>query len=148
MNSLPNAVENPTWKLENGKSYDQFVFNGPDISAKFFNSKTTFEVDMSFAKRQVVESFQNATQLNAFVSMIETAIQNSLTVKIDGLVMRTINNMIAETLYHYNQSGDYSGVGDTRAYNLLALYKQENPTSDLTTSNCLTDMSFLKFAAF
>lgn len=148
MNSLPNAVENSAWKLENGKSYDQYVFNGPDVSAKFFNSKTTFELDMSFAKRQIVESLQNGTQLIAFFSMIETAIKNSLTVKNDGLVMRTINNMIAETLYHYNQTGDYSGVGDTRAYNLLALYKQENPTSTLTASNCLTDLSFLKFAAF
>lgn len=148
MNSLPDAVENSAWKLENGKSYDPYVFHGPDVSAKFFNSKTTFEVDMSFSKKQIVESFQNATQLNAFFSMIETAIQNSLTVKIDGLVMRTINNMIAETLYNYNKSGVYSGVGDTRAYNLLARYKQENPTSTLTPSNCSSDLSFLKFATF
>ena len=55
MNSLPEAKENDTWKLENGHSYDPFVFNGPDVSAKFFNSKTTLQVDMSFARRQVME---------------------------------------------------------------------------------------------
>lgn len=147
MNSLPEASENDTWKLENGHSYDPYVFNGPDVSAKFFNSKTTLEVDMSFAKRQVVESFQNGTQLNAFFSMIETAIQNSLTVKLDGLIMRTINNMIGETLYHYDNDGTYTGTGDTRAYNLLALYNGEFGT-ELTKDKCLSDLSFLKYAAF
>lgn len=147
MNSLPEAKENDAWKLENGHSYDPFVFNGPDVSAKFFNSKTTLEVDMSFARRQVMESFQNGTQLNAFFSMIQTAIENSLTVKLDSLIMRTINNMIAETLYHYNSSGDYSGKGDTRAYNLLAMYNAEKGAS-LTKDTCLHDLDFLKYAAY
>lgn len=147
MNSLPEAKENDTWKLENGHSYDPFVFNGPDVSAKFFNSKTTLEVDMSFSRRQVMESFQNGTQLNAFFSMIQTSIENSLTVKLDSLIMRTINNMIAETLYHYNSSGNYSGVGNTRAYNLLAMYNAEKGAS-LTKDACLHDLDFLKYAAY
>lgn len=147
MNSLPEAKENDTWKLENGHSYDPFVFNGPDVSAKFFNSKTTLEIDMSFARRQVLESLQNGTQLISFYSMIETSIGNSLTVKLDSLIMRTINNMIAETLYHYNSSGDYSGKGDTRAYNLLAMYNAEKGVS-LTKDTCLNDLDFLKYAAY
>lgn len=147
MNSLPEAKENDTWKLENGHSYDPFVFNGPDVSAKFFNSKTTLEVDMSFARKQVMESFQNGTQLNSFFSMIQNWIENSLTVKLDGLIMRTINNMIAETLYNYNSSGDYSGKGNTRAYNLLAMYNAEKGAS-LTKNTCLHDLDFLKYAAY
>ena len=45
---LPEATENESWNLQNGVSYDQDVFYQPKITAKFFNSKVTFEVPVSF----------------------------------------------------------------------------------------------------
>ena len=32
--------------------------------------------------------------------MLYNAVENSMTIKIDSLIMRTINNMIAETVYN------------------------------------------------
>ena len=136
---LPEARESDTWKLEDGKSYDDDIFYQPSVSAKFFNSKVTFEIPMSFTEIQVKESFSNANQLNGFLSMLTTAIENSMTVKLDNLIMRTINNMTGETL-----SGDTSGV---RAVNLLALFN-EDTGKELTPEQALRDSEFIKFASY
>ena len=135
---LPEATENESWKLENGKSYDVNVFTQPKASAKFFNKRVTFEVPMSFAERQVKSAFDSASQLNAFFSMIHNAIDKSMTVKVDGLVSRTINNMIAETLH------DGNGV---KAVNLLAQYNTKFGES-LTAEQCISKPEFIRYASY
>ena len=82
---LPEATENESWKLEDKKSYDPNVFYQPKVEAKFFNSKITFEVPISFTELQVKESFSNAEQLNGFISMIFNSVENALTIKLDSL---------------------------------------------------------------
>ena len=136
---LPNATENESWELENGASYDPNVFYKPTVSAKFYNSKITFEVPLSFTEKQVKESFNSASELNAFISMLYNAVEKSITVKTDSLVMRTINNMIAQT---YNT--DNAGV---RAVNLLAGYNTIKGGTPLTVDKALTDTDFLKYAS-
>lgn len=145
---LPEAVENKSWELTSGVDYSPNVFYKPTVSAKFFNSKVTFEVDMSFTERQVKESFDNAEQLNAFVSMLYNAVERSMTVKIDSLVMSTINNAIAQVINHAFASvtdNNYSEVVSTpQAINLLKLYN-DTFTKTLTATTCLTDVDFLKW---
>lgn len=136
---LPNATENESWELENGQSYDPNVFYKPTVSAKFYNSKITFEVPLSFTEKQVKESFNSASELNAFISMLYNAVEKSMTVKTDSLVMRTINNMIAQTF-----NTDNAGV---RAVNLLAGYNTIKGGTPLTAEKALTDTDFLKYAS-
>ena len=95
---VPPATENKTWELKDGVTYSQDVFHKPVVTAKFFNSLVTFEVPVSITERQVKQSFSSAEQLNGFISMIYAAVEKSMTIKTDALIMRTINNMIAETL--------------------------------------------------
>lgn len=147
MTKLPEAQENSSWNLENGKSYDTGVFTAPQVSAKFFNSMSTYEIPMSFAEKQVKSGFSSAQQMNAFFSMIQTSIETSMAVKTDGLIMDTINTMIAETLVNYNAEGVYTGVGNSRAVNLLALYNARFATT-LTPEKCLTDGAFIRWASF
>ena len=145
---LPDAVENKSWELTNGVDYSPNVFYKPTVSAKFYNSKVTFEVDLSFTERQVKESFSNAEQLNAFVSMLYNAVERSMTVKIDSLVMSTINNAIAQVVNHAMPEvtdGNYSQVTSTpQAINLLKVYN-DTFTKTLTKANCLRDTDFLKW---
>lgn len=146
---LPEAVENNTWDLTDGTDYSPNVFYKPSVSAKFFNSKTTFEIDISFTERQVKESFSNAAQLNAFISMIFNAVEKSMSVKIDSLVMSTIDNAIGLVLnknFSGVTNGDYSASNSVQAVNLLKLYNDNNGTS-LTADNCLNNTDFLKFAS-
>lgn len=143
---LPEATENESWELTDGASYDPNIFYKPKVSAKFFNKRVTFEIPMSFTEKQVKDSFSNASQLNGFLSMLYNAVDKSMTIKIDSLVMRTINNMIAETLHNFNSSGDYTGTG-VRAVNLLKLYNDDKGTS-LTAEKSIKDPDFIRFASY
>ena len=157
---VPEAEENDTWNLTNGQSYDQDVFHKPTVTAKFFNSKVTFEVPVSITERQVKESFSNAAQLNGFISMIYAAVEKSMTIKADALIMRTINNMIAETVladakaFGATAAGDMTGADITsastaRCVNLLKLYNDKTgSTTKLTAAKAITDPDFIRFASY
>lgn len=127
--ALPEAQENEMWDLQDGQSYDPNVFKKPNVTAKFFNDRVTFDIQLSITSKQAKGSFDNVTQMNAFMSMLYTAVNNSATVKTDSLIMRTINNMIGETLYSEFPSGTYTGVTGVRAVNLLKVYNDTLPNS-------------------
>lgn len=143
---LPTAQENESWELEDGTSYDPNIFYKPKVSVKFFNGKKTFEIPVSFTDIQVRESFSNPTQLNSFLSMIYNSVDKAMTINMDSLIMRTINNFIGETIYEDYKGEDISSKSGTRAINLLYKYKQLHPTSDLTKETALQDADFLRFA--
>lgn len=153
---VPEAEENDTWDLKDGQTYSQDVFHKPTVTAKFFNSKVTFEVPVSITERQVKESFSNAAQLNGFISMIYAAVEKSMTIKTDALIMRTINNMIAETvLADANAFGataagvDLSSASTARCVNLLKLYNDKTgATTKLTAAKAITDPDFIRFASY
>lgn len=163
---VPEAEVNDTWNLEDGHSYDQDVFHKPAVTAKFFNSKVTFEVPVSITERQVKESFSNAAQLNGFISMIYAAVEKSMTIKADALIMHTINNMIAETVLADAvafggtagnlTNADLSSASTTRCVNLLKLYNDKyfpattgTPNPDaLTAAKAITDPDFIRFASY
>lgn len=151
---IPEAKENDTWNLTDGQEYKQDIFYKPKVSAKFYNSKVTFEIPVSITERQVKESFSNAAQLNGFISMIYSAVEKSMTIKTDALVMRTINNMIAETLYadrvaFGGENPDYSTASTVRAVNLLKLYNDTlKPATPLTVAEAVTTPEFIRFASY
>lgn len=148
---IPEASENETWELEDGKSYSQDVFYKPTVSAKFFNSKVTFEVDRSFTERQVKESFSNAAQMNGFMSMLYNAVDKSMTIKVDSLIMRTINSMTAQTFNadssNFTTAGDYTSGATNKCVNLLYLYNQKYST-DLTAEEAILNPDFIRFASY
>lgn len=144
---LPDATENESWELEDGASYDENIFTKPQVTAKFWNKRVTFEVPMSFAEKQVKSAFTSAQQLNAFVSMIYTAIKNSLTVKFDGLIMRTINNFIGDTVYDEYEGANLNSKSGVRAVNLLYLYNNRAGHGDaITADQAISNTDFQKFA--
>lgn len=166
---VPAAEENETWDLTDGQTYSQDVFHKPTVTAKFFDSKVTFEVPVSITERQVKESFSNAAQLNGFISMIYAAVEKSMTIKADALIMRTINNMIAETVladakaFGATAAGamteeNLSSASTARCVNLLKLYNDkyfpatpDSPTPNpnaLTAAKAITDPDFIRFASY
>lgn len=133
---LPKVEENDSWKLEDGKSYDQDIFYQPKVSAKFFNSKVTFDIPMSFTKTQVESAFSSPTELNSFISMLMTKVQNAMTVNLDGLIMKTINNFTANVI---------NAKKGMQVVNLLDMYNKTAQTK-VTVDNALTSPDFIKFA--
>ena len=134
---MPDADENDSWQLQDGQTYSQDTFYQPKVSAKFFNSKVTFDVKLSFTTEQVKESFASVNELNAFLSMLETGVKNSMTVKLDGLIMRTINNFTGQII----NSGQAM-----QKVNLLADYNTATGQT-LKANKALLDKDFLKYAS-
>ena len=133
---LPKVEEKDRWKLEDGKSYDQDIFYQPKVSAKFFNSKTTFDIPMSFTKTQVESAFNSPSELNSFISMLMVKTQNAMTVNLDGLIMKTINNFTANVV---------NAKKGMQVVNLLDMYNKTAQTK-VTVDNALTSPDFIKFA--
>lgn len=132
---IPEAEANPSWSLTNGQTYNQDVFNGPkDVVVKFYNDKVTFQVAMSFAEEQVKSSFSNVNQLNAFFSMIYTKIDTTLTIRVDSLIMATINNFIANV---------YNSGNDAQKVNLA-----ENFAGAENLESLLNNKDFIRNAAY
>lgn len=131
---LPEATENESWKLEDGNEYKTDIFYQPEVSAKFYNSKVTFEINMSFTEIQIKESFKSASEMNGFLSMLTTAIDNAMTLRMNNLIMKTINNMTGEVLADGNGN---------RAVNLADGF---NNDKGLTLETAFTDSEFIRHA--
>ena len=155
---LPESKVNESWGgvgqgLIDGMEYNPNIFKAPPTPrVKFFNAMDTYAIDMSFGRKQVRQSFSSANQLNAFFSMLEGKVAMRRTIDYDNLIMRTINNMSAGTIYNAYGSDDESTLSASskaRAVNLLYLYKQAFPTdAGITAQNCLYNLNFIKFAAY
>lgn len=130
-----DAKANPSWNLTAGQTVNQFEFTPPTVYEKFYNTKVAWQIDCSFTDVQLRESFTSAQAMNKFYSMIENRIAQSMTIYIDSLVMRTINNFMGEKLYASN------GVID-----LLAGYNEELETP-ITAAAAMRSKEFLRYAA-
>lgn len=145
---LPEAQENESWELQSGTSYDPNVFIAPVVTAHFYNKKVTFEIQISIVERQFKSAFSSGSQAASFIAMIFNAIENSMTIKLDALIMRTICNMIGETVYDDFGANAITGGSGVKAVNVLYLYNQTVAEADaLTAANCMQSPAFLRFAS-
>lgn len=145
---LPEAQENESWELQSGTSYDPNVFIAPVVTAHFYNKKVTFEIQISIVERQFRSAFSSGSQAASFIAMIFNAIENSMTIKLDALIMRTICNMIGETVYDDFGANAITGGTGVKAVNVLYLYNQTvDPSDALTAANCMQSPAFLRFAS-
>lgn len=135
---LPEAEENESWELVDGATYEENQFYKPQVFVKLWNHKTTFEIPISIAEEQLKQSFLNANEMARFVAMLYQGVENSMTLKFDALIMRTINNFIGATI---------DDGGATRNIHLLTEYNTIKGTS-LTSANALYDKDFLRYVAF
>ena len=138
---VPDARDNATWDLFNypkagGDAYpDPFELSKPSASAKFFNSKATYEVPITLTDVQLREAFQSASQFGSFISMIENRIAMKITLCNDGLIMATIANLIGQKI-----------AANHNVINLLGLYNAV-ATTTTTAAKALSDKEFLRFAS-
>lgn len=135
--AIPEAEANPSWQLTPGQGANQFLFTPPTVTQQFWNSKTTYDISMSFTEMQVKESFNSASQLQAFIGMIENAIQTSKTIKEKGLAEQAISNFIGEKIH-----------ADNGVVHLITNYNADaSPTTPVTAATALYDPQFLRYAS-
>ena len=142
---LPDAEENESWELVDNAVYEQDTFYKPQVSVKLWNQKTTFEIPLSIAEEQLKQSFLGAEEMARFIAMLYQMVENSLTLKFDALIMRTINNFIGATIYDDNNAGGPRCVKLLTEYNTI---KGLTGADALTQAKALYDKEFLRYCAY
>lgn len=138
---LPDARDNDAWSLgeyplDDGTAYpDPFELAPPELSAKFYNGKTTFEVPITIPQYQLNSAFSSASEVSRLIGMIENRIRLKMTLSTDGLIMRTIVSLIAQKI------GSNHNV-----VNLLTLYNAETGSA-LTATQARHNEGFMRFAS-
>lgn len=149
---LMDAQENATWQLGDiangtGLSNDQdalgnpivpsrldpFVLNKPNVAAKFYNKRATYEVPITLVDYQLREAFTSAAEMSRFIAMIENRIRVKRTLCTDALVMATIRNLAGVKL------------ATGKAINLLPLYNA-TITTPITAADYWTNPDAIRFA--
>ena len=152
LNSIPESVPDESYGLQDGASYDPFIFKKPDVSEKFFDMHEGFEVDLSVTEDQIKDAFLSAGALASFVAMLWDGVDKSMTLKLEALATRTVTSFIAKTLdaeFPSVSDNDYSGMTGVKAINLLYEYNTQfglTGNDALTKDNCLFSAEFIKFA--
>ena len=136
---MPEVTKNDSWELVDKQSYDPHIYHSAKAYAKFFNKMTTFEIDRSILDRQIRQSFSNATQLNAFISMLFNEVQKALTVANEQLIYETMGNLMAVTIKNKDTK-------PAMAVNLLEGYNAISGDT-LTAEKAIYTPAFIRYAA-
>lgn len=130
------AKNNPSWALTRGESVDQYIYEPPTVQTTLYNEMVTWEIDCSFVNRQLKQSFTSAAEMDRFLSMIRSQINNSENQQIDSLTMRAINAMIGRRL-----------ARNIAVIDLLAGYNRAFVAS-MTPVQAVTSKDFARYAAY
>lgn len=144
LTELPVAVDDDAWKLTDNTTYTQDTFKQPSAAALFYQHQNNFRIDLSVAEKQVKTAFMNAGELNSFVSLLFTQVDNSLEIKMEGLSEATIAYLAAQTIYDDISDLDPSKTG-IKAVNLLKLYNVQFGTT-LEVKDAIFTPEFIRFA--
>lgn len=142
--TLPEAQEDQSWNRVDGGVYPA-PFYATDAQTKLFNSTNPYEFRRSVYYDQLKQSFRSADEMNRFLSMIVTQIENAATITLDNTIRFTINNFIGETLHSEFEDGTYTGVTGVKAVNLLYLYNQAYG-AELTPEKAMHDPDFIRYS--
>lgn len=129
-------TNNPTWQLTAGESVDQYEYNPPEVQTTLYNTMVTWEIDCSFVNRQLKQSFTNPAEMDRFLSMIRSQINNNQVQNIDNLIMRAINNFVGMRV-----------AKNIAVVDLLASYNTAFGTS-ITAAEAIYSKEFLRHAAY
>lgn len=130
--SMPEATEDESYTLVDGKSIDMYKVANPKVTQSFFTTETPYQFFVTIKREQLEEAFTSEPSMYGFIGAIYGEVQNAIELSLEGLARNCINNFIAEC------------NATDRQINLLKLYNTETNKS-LTVDTCLHDKEFLAF---
>lgn len=132
-----SASDSPIWSLENGQDYFDGTYHAPDTDVKIYSKDTAFMIANSIPTEMFKQSFTSADGVRELIAMIESAVDNTLTMQLNGLAKTTLQEMIAN-------------ASATRSINLLTIYNDHaglTGADALTVGDALHNPAFLRWCA-
>lgn len=130
------AVKNAAWDLVPGQSVDQYIYTPPTVQQTLFNEMIAWEIDCSFTRKQLEQSFISVEEYDRFMSMIQTQIQNAKVQQLDSMSMRVLNATMGRRIYK-----------NIAVIDLLTMYNTKFNQS-LTPAASILSKDFARFAAY
>lgn len=131
--SMPEATEDESYSLVNGKSVDMYKVANPKVTQSFFTTETPYQFFVTIKRTQLEEAFTSEASMNGFIGAIYGEVQNAIELSLESLARNCINNFIGERIK------SHKGV-----YNLLSMYNTETGKT-LNVNTCLHDKEFLAY---
>lgn len=128
---LPETVADPAYNLTDGQSVDPWTIYKPDVTQKFFVTRTPYMLPVTIAREQLKEAFTSESMMGAFIAAVFGQVRNALEVTLESLGRLAIANMIAET-----------GAREVR---LVTDYIADTGET-VTAATALYDPDFLRYA--
>lgn len=116
---LSEVTDSVSQNLQNGVSYDPFVYHGFQHDNVVYTKDCTFELDWSIPDDMYKTAFSSVTELQNFISYIYNRAENTMNVNLYAAAMATLRALILAnsskvvhllTLYnttHFDSSDDY-----------------------------------------
>lgn len=126
---LLDATDSPIWTLENGQDYFDGKYYGIETDVKVYSKDTAFQIKNSIPTEMYKQYFTSADGVREFVALIESTVDNTMTLQLNTLARTTLQRMILAcsnereiqllTLYNSTMglSGDDALTADTALYN-------------------------------
>lgn len=135
----PEFDENKMWTFTEGGGStheEMFGYHPLDVTAKYFNSRTTFRTKpYTITETQFRSAFTSREAVIRFIAAIEQRVLSKRNLAINILNHKAVTALIAEKLKTGNN-----------VYDLLAEYVAETGDSTVTKTNWKTSERFLVFA--
>lgn len=135
----PEFDENKMWTFTEGGGStheEMFGYHPLDVTAKYFNSRTTFRTKpYTITETQFRSAFTSREAVIRFIAAIEQRVISKRNLAINILNHKAVTALIAEKLKTGNN-----------VYDLLAEYVAETGDSTVTVNNWRTSERFLVFA--
>lgn len=137
--SMPDAEEDQSYNLVDGKSVDQYKINKAKVNQLLFTNETPWQTHITVHLETLEKAFIDTSAMGAFISGMFGEVQNRIELAMENLSMDCVNNYIAEVITRKE-------VRPTRIVNLVTEYLEKTGVDHTTTPlKALDDEEFLKF---
>ena len=136
---MPDAEEDQSYNLTDGKSVDQYKINKAKVNQMLFSSETPWQTHITVHLDELEKAFVDSTAMGSFISGMFGEVQNRIELAMENLSMECVNNYIVEIIKRKTTNSN-------RIFNLVTLYKDATGVDHTTEPlNALDDEEFLKF---
>lgn len=98
LKNLPEVQESHARNLINGVNYFDGKFYGMELDAKIFSDEFDFKIPYSIGYEDIRAKFDNIAWVDETIGAIETAVHNSLEIKLKGIADTLLNKAIVDAV--------------------------------------------------
>lgn len=137
--AMPEAEEDESYNLVDGKSVDQYKINKAKVNQLLFTTESPWQTHITVHLDELEKAFIDSSAMGAFISGMFGEVQNRIELAMENLSMDCVNNYIAEVI-------NSKLSRPSRIINLVTEYKDKTGVDHTTEPlNALNDEEFLKY---